>query len=249
MTLAQPVTLALTTVSAVVRWRQAEPHPVLAPTPTWYDDEAVRALDEHARDELARHFLHVRGRATPEFDDAVDVLVRPDRELYGWVDAVIDGRPRRYGVVAVGGYRVGLLVVRDLDTDVVVLQSVRPSGLTASFVGQLPDAPPGRGRPISLPYDDFLAATTDTDEFVGFRTRQDPRVAALREILAQPRTGAGNLYAAARTNGGPRHRAEHPTNYIDTSAGRWLTTLDTVEDRLTATATPATRETIARALA
>lgn len=248
MTLHEPVALALTTVLTVVRSRQAEPHPVLAGTPTWYDDSALRALDEHARDELARHFLVSSGRTTPEFDDLIDVLVRPDRELYGWIDAVLDGRPRRYGVLAVAGYRVGLLVVRDLDTDVVVMRSARPSRLVEEFVGQLPDVPAGVGEAVSMPYDDFLVATTERDEFVGFHVQRDPRVAALRELLAEPRTGAGNLYTATRSDHNARRRNEHPVNYIDTPSGRWLTTLRSDGEQLIATARPATRHTIARAL-
>jgi hypothetical protein len=244
-----PVTLSLDTVLAMVRWRNAEPHPVLCSTPTWHPEEALLALDEHARAELVESDLFSHGRLAPAIDDAIGVLVRADRELYGWVNATLEGRPRRYGVLAASAYREAIVVVRDLDTDVAVLTTVRPADLTRAFLSQLPSVPPGCGESISMPYEAFLTATRDSDEFVGFRARRDPRAEALQNLLAQPRTGAGNLYTATRTTTGIRQRATHPINYIDTPNGRWLTTLTDHANQLTATATPATPETIARALA
>lgn len=244
-----PVTLSLDTVLTMVRWRNAEPHPVLCSTPTWHPEEALHELDEQARAELAELGLFSHGRLTPEVDDAIGVLVRPDQELYGWVDATLEGRPRRYGVLAASAYREAIVVVRNLDTDVAVLTTVRPADLTQAFLSQLPPAPPARGEPVSMPYEAFLATTGNSDEFVGFRTRRDPRAEALQKLLTQPRTGAGNLYTATRTTTGTRRRAKHPINYIDTPTGRWLTTLSTHGDQLTATAAPATPERITRALA
>jgi hypothetical protein len=242
-----PVTLTHRTLLTLIRWRQADPHPVLAATPTWYDDDALLALDQQARDELAHHHLiGPRGRLDPDFEDAIDVLVRPEREHYGWINATIDGQTRAYGLLAVAAYKVALLLVHAGDH--VALTTVRPSGLTDEFVAQLPATPPAKGEPISLPYDDYVTATeTGRDEFVGFRVRQNPTAHEVRGILTRPRTGAGNLYTATRANGN-RHRVKHPVNYIDTSGGRWLTVLTTAGDQLTASLTPATPELIAHQL-
>jgi hypothetical protein len=249
--LTENLTLNLTTLHTLIRWRQAEPHPILATTPTWYDEATTHALDRHALGELEQNGRLRRGQPDADLDDTIGALVRPDREHYGWITTTVDGRPFRYGVLAIAAYQEAVLVVRNYETDAIVLSSVRPSDLTSTFLAQLPALPPASGRPVTTPYQDFLTATEPTDDgFTGFDTRQSPDVRAITAVLNQPRTGGGSLYAAGRGGRlGTRRRARQPVNYLDTTTGRWLTQLDTTANGLVATIRPAGIDLIAAQLA
>ncbi|CAM4073507.1 ESX secretion-associated protein EspG [Kibdelosporangium persicum] len=241
------LTLNLTTVHALIRWRQAEPHPILAATPAWYDEDTRRALDRHALEELERNQRLRRGQPDADLDDVVGALIRPDREYYGWITTTVDGRPFHYGVLVVAAYQQAVTVIRNFETDTVVLASARPSELARTFLDQLPPLAPASGKPVSVPYDQFVAATQPAgDGFTGFRTKLSPEVRAINAVLSQPRTGGGSLYTAGRTsNLGTRRRCRQPVNYLDTTAGRWLTRLDTSANGMIASLRPAGTDLIA----
>lgn len=248
--LTENITLNLTTVHTLLRWRQAEPHPILATAPTWYDEDTTRALDRHALGELERNRLLRRGRPDADLDDTIGALVRPDREHYGWITTTVDGQPFRYGVLAIAAYQEAVLVVRNYETDTTVLATIRPRELTSQFLAQLPVLPPASGQPVSTPYQDFLAATEPAgDGFTGFAHTQSPDVHAINAVLNQPRTGGGNLYTAGRAGHlGTRRRGQQPVNYLDTTTGRWLTQLDTTTNGMIATLRPASIDLIATQL-
>jgi hypothetical protein len=44
-------------------------------------------------------------------------------------------------------------------------------------------------------------------------------------VLELPRSGGGELYAAARARSGERRRCPHPLVYMDTEQGRWMSQL------------------------
>jgi hypothetical protein len=249
--LSENLTLNLTTLHALIRWRQAEPHPILATTPTWYDQDTMRALDQHALDELEQNRRLRRGWPDADLDDTIGALIRPDREHYGWITTTVDDQPFRYGVLAIAAHQEAVLVVRNYETDTTVLATIRPSELTSKFLAQLPVLAPGSGQPVSTPYQDFLAASEPAgDGFAGFGTRQSPEVRAINAVLSQPRTGGGSLYTAGRASSlGTRRRCKQPVNYLDTATGRWLTQLDTSADGMVATLRPAGIDLIATQLA
>ncbi|GAB3458081.1 ESX secretion-associated protein EspG [Actinophytocola sediminis] len=249
--LTESLTLNLTTVHSLIRWRQAEPHPVLAGAPTWYDEDTTRALDRHALGELEQnHRLH-RGRPDEDLDDTIGVLVRPDREYYGWITTTVDGRAFRYGVLAIAAYQEAVLVVRNYETDAIVLATFAPGEFAGRFLDQLPPVAPAAGGPVSTPYQDFLAASEpEGDGFGGFGTLENPDVLAINAVLAQPRTGGGSLYAACRAgNLGSRRRCRRPVNFLDTVTGRWLTQLDATAEGTIASIRPAGVDLIAAELA
>jgi hypothetical protein len=251
--LTENLTLNLTTVHTLIRWRQAEPHPILATTPTWYDEDTKRALDQHALGELEHNRRLRRGQPDGDLDDTIGALIRPDRELYGWITTTVDGQPFRYGVLAIAAYQEAVLVIRNYETDATVLATIRPSELTSTFLAQLPPLGPASGHPVSAPYQDFLAASEPKpagDGFAGFGTRQSRDLRAVNAVLSQPRTGGGSLYAADRAGRlGTRRRGKQPVNYLDTSTGRWLAQLDTTTQGMVATLRPAGTDLIATHLA
>jgi hypothetical protein len=244
--LTENLTLNLTTVQTLIRWRQAEPHPILATAPAWHDEDSKGALDRHALGELEQNRRLRRGRTDEDLDGTIDALVRPDREYYGWVTTTVDGRPFQYGVLAVALRREAVLVVRNHETGAVLLATCRPAELFGRFLGVLPAVAPASAPRVSTPYEDFVAATEPGgDAFTGFGTLRSPEVRAINAVLGEQRTGGGSLYVAGRASGhGPRRRCRQPVNYLDTAAGRWLIQLDNTANGMVATLCPAGLELI-----
>jgi hypothetical protein len=237
------VRLGTDTLLTLVRWRRGEPHPVLAYTPSWYDDTASRARDARSRAELARLELMHNGRLVPEFDDVVGAFVRPDHELYGWVDTVVAGRPRRFSVLAGSAHQQGFLLVQNHETDTVTLASLNPDDLLDAFLAQLPPVPPANHPGITVTHDEFLATRPG-----GRPPSAPPNVRALQALVDQPRSGAGSLYAAVRRGIGTRVRTPGPVTYIDTREGRWLLTHHTSDGHRWTRVRPATPHLIASQL-
>jgi EspG family len=109
-----------------------------------------------------------------------------------------------------------------------VLESVRPEDAVQSLVSALPEARPGRGGVVSLPEDalkdrprpeggSFLQASRPTGGHAG-------EAQLVKRLLAEKRTGGGQLFAARRDRFGRRQRCQAPLTYFDTITGRYLTT-------------------------
>lgn len=237
------VPVSLDTLLSLMRWQGADPHPVLVNTPVWRDPDTAAAEDRRAVDELRGLGLHDGRRLTPDFADVVGALMQPRRELYGWLTTVEDGVVRRSGLLAVSAYQIGIVLVR-LDTDHTVLAVVPPSQVAAAFAGELPDVPAAPGREITTAYRTYLAALDDTDGFDGFAADNDPDSQELRDLLAQPRLGSGELYAAARDSNGTRRRIERPVVYLDTAQGRRIAERRTNGPDDTAALAPADAATV-----
>jgi hypothetical protein len=118
------VRLSTGTLLTLVRWRRGEPHPIVSYTPAWYDDMALRAMDTRARAELAQLGLVHGGRLDPELDDVVGAFMRPNHELYGWVNATVAGQPRHYGVLAGYAHEQGFLLTHEYEANTVVLSAL-----------------------------------------------------------------------------------------------------------------------------
>ena len=219
----------------------------MATAPTWHDEDSKGALDRHALGELEQNRCLRRGRTDEDLDDTIDALVRPDREYFGWVTTAVDGRPFQYGVLAIALRREAALVVRNYETDAILLATCRPPELFGRFLGVLPAVAPASARRVSTPYEDFVAATEPGgDAFTGFGTLRSPEVRAINAVLSEQRTGGGSLYVAGRASShGPRRRCEQPVNYLDTVTGRWLVQLDSTANGMVATLCPAGLELIA----
>lgn len=120
-----------------------------------------------------------------------------------------------------------------------VLEPVRVEDAVPSLVSALPEAKPGRGGVISLPEDalhdkprqprpdedggSFLQASRPTGGHAA-------EVEQVRKLLAEQRTGGGQLYAARRDRFGRKHRCAAPLTYFDTVGGRYLSAKTTGGD-------------------
>jgi hypothetical protein len=219
---------------AIWRWEDiGEPHNVLADAMTWLDEDEQRAADRQAWDLLARHGLAGPRGLHPEFRDLVRLIDRPETEFFGWITAPqVD-----IGVLVSVGRRNAGLVVRDQPAGVVRVHRIHPDGALDALMAQLPPVPPARGASVSVPEAEMrerpgprvrpLAEQTGFTSLAAVRREQEaserPEVTALKEIVNQPRTGGGQLYAARWTSMGVRKRVERPVIYLDTATGRWLT--------------------------
>lgn len=120
-----------------------------------------------------------------------------------------------------------------------VLEPVRAEDVVPSLVSALPEAKPGRGGVLSLPADalddkprqprpdedggSFLQASRPTGAHV-------TEVQQVRKLLAEQRTGGGQLYAARRDRLGRKQRCAAPLTYFDTITGRYLSAKTTGGD-------------------
>ncbi|MBB5957614.1 hypothetical protein FHS29_004209 [Saccharothrix tamanrassetensis] len=136
----------------------------------------------------------------------------------------------RTALVAVSGDDALRVVLR---TDKhFVLEPVRAEDAVQSLVSALPEARPGRGGVLSLPADamndkpqrvrfnedderSFLQASRPTGAHV-------TEVQLVRKLLAEKRTGGGQLFAARRDRFGRKHRCADPLTFFDTVTGRYL---------------------------
>jgi hypothetical protein len=225
------VTVSTGTLINLIRRRDGEPHTVLAETPTWYGDEAQRAENERANEELARQgFLDRRG-VNAGLLATLEAVARPQVEYYGWIDGGYDGKSLSYTLLAGGSGPEAFLLARNTQHEGVVLASIKPHELLESFINQIPKLAPGRGHPLAVPKSEVVDGkpnTTEQDEgYAVLRSGQQSSgsrdAEELRRILRLRRMGGGSLYAAVRDRSGSLRRVERPVNYIDTTEGRWLT--------------------------
>jgi len=137
----------------------------------------------------------------------------------------------RSALVAVSGDEALRVVLRP--DEHFALEPVRAQDAVQSLVSALPEAKPGRGGVLSLPEDalaDGPRRPRHGDEDGGGSFLQASRpsgahsaeVQAVRRLLAEQRTGGGQLFAARRDRFGRKQRCAAPLTYFDTVTGRYL---------------------------
>jgi EspG family len=194
-------------------------HPVVAPTAVWRPRAALAEVDGVARAECGRlGWLDRRGRLDVEVVAALAVVCRPAVEFYGWVN---DGE-RTVGVLSAAIGKNAVLVVRD--ADVVRLSHVRAEELPEMLVGQLPEVPAGRVRPVRIELAELAATTRDgrrrSESGVGtYPASESARL--VRQLADLPVLGTGELHVAVRDALGRRRTVPEPVRYQDTPQGRF----------------------------
>src|SRR4051812_32960309 len=99
---------------------------VLAETPTWYSDEAQRAEDERANDELKQQGLTSPRGLHPGLVATIEAVARPTLEYYGWIDGGFEGKALTYTLLAGAAGNEGFVLAKHGEYEGVVLASVRP---------------------------------------------------------------------------------------------------------------------------
>lgn len=220
MVLPEPARLSVATLAwLLAAERIGEPHPVLASTAVWRPRAEEQALDERTRDEIAALGWYDRkGTLDAEVTATLVMLCRATSEFFGWISR----GEATAGVLTAGLGRHGILAVRD--GDAVWLNHIGRTALARTLVGQLPDVPAGPGQPITVPRTPAPRTTVRVGALA-------PDVRRVRHLVALPRTGGGELYAAARDRLG-RYLVSEPVRYADTRDGRYVT-VSATQDQLT----------------
>lgn len=175
---------------------------------------------------LEQHGLARGRRVRDDFARALRLIAEASTEFYAFFNH--GDEPTRSALVVVSG-EDALRVVVTPDRRF-VLEPVRADDAAQALIAALPEAPPGRGRMISLPADALSEKPTSSDEGGGsflqanrpVTTPHQQQVQELRRLLAAPRLGGGQLYACRRDRHGNRVRSAAPVTYFDTPAGRYL---------------------------
>ncbi|HEY4023005.1 MAG TPA: ESX secretion-associated protein EspG [Pseudonocardiaceae bacterium] len=235
-----PITLALDTITTV--WRRenlGEPHNIFVDTQFWLDEEGERQALQRAGDDMAMHGVLMGRDLSPDFREALEILARPNVEYFGWIGvrSTEERGESNIAVLAASVGQDGVLAIRDGDQ--ATIGPCSADGLAETLVDKLPNVAAGRGRAVNLPEREMrqLRARRGNGapgevpglppEAFNVFPRQSMAEDArdLFTVLELPRSGGGELYAAARSRGGERRRCPHPLVYMDTDQGRWITQL------------------------
>lgn len=218
--LEKPLKLHMEALARLVRMESlGDLHITLKPQPVWRRKADQERVETEARKEFQRlGLLDRRGRVEVEVAASLAVLCRAGAEFYGWINEGDDTK----GVLAGAIGREAVLAVRE--GAMVTVTQIRPETLPNALVGQTPDVGVPRGEAVSILRSDMLATVGGrqrTAAGVGMRPAP-PEVRIVQQIMAQPTTGAGELYVAVRDRMGRRVPVRAPLRYADTPNGRWL---------------------------
>ncbi|MFI9451083.1 ESX secretion-associated protein EspG [Amycolatopsis sp. NPDC052450] len=202
MVLARPVEITLDTLLTAFRHAGCgDPHLVFAGGLRYVPPSSRNGEDRAAFEELGGLGFTEGKRLTSDFEDVLHILDRPDTEYY----ATVRTEAEQYNVlVAVRGRGA---VTAICEGNRVWLKGVRTSDRAAALVLNLPEYPPARFTPFSLPQDDIKDSRS-----------RDARW--LDDVFEQPYFGVGFFAAAKRPNGEKRTEATDGLTYLDLDAGR-----------------------------
>ncbi|MFC3896383.1 ESX secretion-associated protein EspG [Lentzea rhizosphaerae] len=199
-----------------------------------YDEERLESGDLSELEQLQRtawaqleQYGLARGsQVHPDLAGALRLVVEAGVEYWAYF-SVKDGPQQSALVVSNGQDALRIVLTPDQQF---VLEPVRPEEAPQALVGALPPTPAGKGNPITVPEDALKQKRQPSYEDTGSFMQQsrptstpnDQLVAQLKEIMGQPRTGAGQVYSAKRDHRGRKQRCLAPLSYIDTPSGRYL---------------------------
>ncbi|WP_409489899.1 ESX secretion-associated protein EspG [Amycolatopsis sp. cmx-11-12] len=213
MVLARPVEITLDTLLTAFRHAGCgDPHLIFAGGLRYIPPSSRNGEARAAFEELGGLGFTEGKRLTSDFEDVLHILDRPNTEYY----ATVRTETEQYSaLVAVRG-RAAVTAI--CEGDRVWLKTVRTADRAAALVLNLPEYPPARFSPFSLPQDDFkLGAGSDLYDEPESRSREARR---LDEVFEQPYFGVGFFAAAKRPVGGKRVEATDGLTYLDLEAGR-----------------------------
>jgi EspG family len=195
-----------------------------SPGATWTER---RRYVEQVVAELRQFGLAQGDDVHPDLVAALSVLARPQREVYG--------------IYAVEGQPVSMIMAGSVGRDGVfaclrdsrlLLEPVHPYSLHEPLLTVLPELRPIRSKSFHFPVSALRGTTrrqaVDYDSgFMHSSTvhsgQSDTEKDQAKRLLAIPRTGGGQFFAACRDDTGRRHRGEFPVNCFDTAQGCYLT--------------------------
>ncbi|MFC3449773.1 ESX secretion-associated protein EspG [Amycolatopsis speibonae] len=213
MVLARPVEITLDTLLTAFRHAGCgDPHLVFAGGLRYVPPSSRNGEDRAAFEELGGLGFTEGRRLTSDFEDVLHILDRPNTEYY----ATVRTEAEQYSVLVAVRGRAAVTAI--CEGGRVWLKGVRTADRAAALVMNLPEYPPARFAPFSLPQDDFKLTTgSELYDEPESRSREARR---LDVIFEQPYFGVGFFAAAKRPDGGRRTEAVDGLTYLDLDAGR-----------------------------
>jgi hypothetical protein len=200
-----------------------ELHITLAPAAQWRAPSMRSPWPGQAAERLTQlGWRNSAGRLEREVVASLTVLCRPAVEMFGW----ITHDRATIGVLAAKIGKDTVLAVRTPD-GTIGLSSIPAGRLAERLVAQTPLIPAGPGTPLLVSPAEFRSVNragrqlTATGAIV---RKASPDARHAKQLLAQPRTGGGELWVAARDDAGRRHVVKQPLRYADIAGGRHLIT-------------------------
>lgn len=213
MVLARPVEITLDTVLTAFRHAGCgDPHLIFAGGLRYLPPSSRNGEDRAAFEELGGLGFTEGNRLTSDFEDVLHILDRPNTEYY----ATVRTEAEQYSVLVAVRGRAAVTAI--CEGNRVWLKSVRTADRAAALVMNLPEYPPARFSPFSVPQDDFSGdGGSDLYDEPASRSREARR---LDEVFEQPYFGVGFFAAAMRPDGGRRTEATDGLTYLDLDDGR-----------------------------
>lgn len=203
------VRITVTALVRVLRQHRLGVHPVLDTTPTFTDAAQDRVADAAMWRELGEWgLLDRRGRLDPGVLDTLLVLARPSVEYFGWFST----SRRDYGLLVAELGDDAVVAVRG--SHAVRITPVNGESLPETAIRQLPQTRPARIRAVNLRRGDLSGDSSS-----------DKDVSVVRQLVAQPPTGLGELHVAVRDRLARRRTTIEPVRYRDSRKGRVLVRL------------------------
>jgi hypothetical protein len=203
-----------TLIAAMGQAGCGEPHQIFAGGLRYVPPSSANHVNREAFEELSQFGLTQGNGLTPEFEDVLHLLDRPATEYFAYARdtdeqfGVLVAVQGRFAVTALcQGERVWLKTVG------------RDSSPVDALVANLPQRAPAPFAPFSLPQEE-VRREEEADDLYDNGPARSRAARQLDEIFAQPYYGVGQLYAAKRTNGGPRTLTQDSLSYLDVEAGR-----------------------------
>ncbi|MEU9690968.1 ESX secretion-associated protein EspG [Amycolatopsis japonica] len=213
MVLARPVEITLDTLLTAFRHaRCGDPHLIFAGGLRYIPPSSRDGEDRAAFEELGGLGFTEGKRLTSDFEDVLHILDRPNTEYY----ATVRTEAEQYSVLVAVRGRAAVTAI--CEGNRVWLKGVRTSDRAAALVMNLPEYPPARFSPFSLPQDDFNG--DDGNDLYDEPASRSREARQLDEVFEQPYFGVGFFAAAMRPDGGRRTEATDDLTYLDLDAGR-----------------------------
>jgi hypothetical protein len=198
--------------------------------------DQARLWEVVSRDLTSRGLMR-GGRLDAEIEEALTLVAR-----FGWaIDGVVmsaDGDDNQV-FRAVAHDRLGVLVRRQLQDQMIRFDVLRPEAVLPAVVGLIGDLKPGTGKSITYPDPDAAppvkpaqsrhARSDDDEQEMGSVMRPawpeggnyEAQRRSAMAILAKPRTRGGWFSVITRDRNGRENRPSH-VNWLDTFDGRYL---------------------------
>lgn len=173
--------------------------------------ESMAEITERAWEDLFERDLATGHQLDEDFERTLRRLATAATRFYAFFHEG-DGDTRSVLVA-------GSAVVAMVDGDTVTLRPCRTVSGAKALVDALPDAPAAPGEALSAPAGELRRRSGTR---VLSPLQATGAVARMRTVLALPRTGGGQLYAARRDQTGHIQSCAKPLSYFDTPTGRYL---------------------------